>query len=214
MIRIAFYVSGRAGRIRRLLELGSEVIFDSTIFVVCDNLFNRDIENQLQSRECKLIDFDYHSLAKTNSERNRILSDKILDNMMLHKVDYLFCFGEHILKGPLLSIFHNKIINFHPSILPSFPGLNAIDQALSSSVQVLGNTAHFIDSGIDTGPIIMQSVITRRNVSNYEVVLNLQIPMMYKILDLLNKDKIKIIDNKVIIDIENTIEQEGAFFTI
>ncbi len=64
------------------------------------------------------------------------------------------------LVGPtLLEAFNNKIINIHPSLLPEFPGKDAIGQAYHSGVRKTGVTIHYVDEGMDTGPIIAQESI-------------------------------------------------------
>lgn len=55
--------------------------------------------------------------------------------------------------------FANRIINVHPALLPSFPGLDAIGQAVAHGVRVTGVTVHFVDEGVDTGPILLQRPI-------------------------------------------------------
>jgi phosphoribosylglycinamide formyltransferase-1 len=55
--------------------------------------------------------------------------------------------------------FENRIINVHPALLPSFPGLDAVGQALEHGVRVTGVTVHFVDEGVDTGPIILQRAV-------------------------------------------------------
>lgn len=62
-----------------------------------------------------------------------------------------------MLKNVFLDSFHRKIINIHPSLLPAFPGLESWKQALEYGVKVAGCTVHFIDGGMDTGPVILQS---------------------------------------------------------
>ena len=52
--------------------------------------------------------------------------------------------------------FENRIVNVHPALLPSFPGLDAIGQALEHGVRITGVTVHFVDEGVDSGPIILQ----------------------------------------------------------
>lgn len=64
-----------------------------------------------------------------------------------------------ILKGEFLRAFPQKVINLHPSLLPSFPGLEAWKQALDYGVKVTGCTVHFVDQGVDTGPIIAQQTV-------------------------------------------------------
>lgn len=64
-----------------------------------------------------------------------------------------------ILKGDFLRAFTQKVINIHPSLLPSFPGLEAWKQALDYGVKVTGVTVHYVDQGIDTGPILAQETV-------------------------------------------------------
>lgn len=64
-----------------------------------------------------------------------------------------------ILKGAFLRAFPQRVINIHPSLLPSFPGLEAWKQALDRGVKVTGCTVHFVDEGIDSGPIIGQEAV-------------------------------------------------------
>ena len=64
-----------------------------------------------------------------------------------------------VLKDGFLNAFAGKIINIHPSLLPSFPGLEAWKQALAHGVKVTGCTVHFVDAGVDSGPIIGQQTV-------------------------------------------------------
>lgn len=64
-----------------------------------------------------------------------------------------------ILKGEFLRAFADRVINIHPSLLPSFPGLEAWRQALDYGVKVTGCTVHFVDQGVDTGAIIAQQTV-------------------------------------------------------
>jgi phosphoribosylglycinamide formyltransferase-1 len=65
-----------------------------------------------------------------------------------------------VLKGDFLRAFEGRIVNIHPSLLPSFPGLEAWKQALDHGVKVTGCTVHFVDAGVDAGPIIGQETVS------------------------------------------------------
>ncbi len=64
-----------------------------------------------------------------------------------------------VLKKPFLQAFAGRIMNVHPSLLPAFPGLQAWEQALAYGAKVTGCTVHFVDEGVDTGPIILQQPV-------------------------------------------------------
>jgi len=73
------------------------------------------------------------------------------------QVDLIVLAGYMELLSPsFVQRFHNRIVNVHPALLPSFPGLDAIEQALAHGVRVTGVTVHFVDEGVDSGPIILQ----------------------------------------------------------
>ena len=61
-----------------------------------------------------------------------------------------------LLSDAFIRRFRNRIINVHPALLPAFPGLDAIGQAIAHGVRVTGVTVHFVDEGVDTGPILLQ----------------------------------------------------------
>jgi phosphoribosylglycinamide formyltransferase 1 len=64
-----------------------------------------------------------------------------------------------LLSPPFLEAFPQRVINVHPALLPAFPGLNAVEQALEYGVKVYGVTVHFVDGGVDTGPVILQRAV-------------------------------------------------------
>lgn len=85
---------------------------------------------------------------------------EILTVLREKKVEWLVLAGYMRLIGAtLLSAYPSKIVNIHPSLLPSFPGKDAIGQAMSHGVKVTGVTVHYVDEGMDTGSIIMQKAV-------------------------------------------------------
>jgi phosphoribosylglycinamide formyltransferase-1 len=77
-----------------------------------------------------------------------------------------------VLTAEFLSAFSRRVINIHPSLLPAFPGVNAQKQAFEYGVKVAGCTVHFVDGGVDTGPIIVQSAVDVLDVDTEESLRN------------------------------------------
>ncbi len=74
-----------------------------------------------------------------------------------HEVDLVVLAGYmQLLSADFIARFRNRIVNVHPALLPSFPGLEAVEQALDHGVRITGVTVHFVDEGVDSGPIILQ----------------------------------------------------------
>jgi len=88
--------------------------------------------------------------------RDRALADWLAEHgvQLVVGAGYLELLGERFLER-----FPGAVINVHPSLLPAFPGLGAIEQALAYGVKVFGVTVHFIDAGVDSGPVIMQRAL-------------------------------------------------------
>jgi len=97
-------------------------------------------------------------------EEERIVS--ILEEMGVELV--LLAGFMRILKGPLLDRFPNRILNVHPSLLPSFKGLEAQRQALEYGVKIAGCTVHFVDKSVDGGPIILQAAVPVENDDDFD----------------------------------------------
>lgn len=196
--RFGFYVSGNASRLVKTIEQYPEIIAN-TFIVVNDEAPNSNLVQLLTQRKVEYVEFNYKEKDLKGNEKNNFISYLLLQKFQEYQIDYAFCFGGRILKGELLSVYKNKIINFHPAILPMFPGVKSIDQAINANTFLLGNTAHFVDEGMDTGPVIMQSTIHSKNFVAYEDVLGLQLPMINQIFLWLKEDRITVEDRKVII---------------
>ncbi|SDX96703.1 phosphoribosylglycinamide formyltransferase-1 [Evansella caseinilytica] len=86
--------------------------------------------------------------------------EAVLAELRKHEVELVILAGFMRLIGPvLLSAYEQRILNIHPSLLPAFPGLDAIGQAFAAGVKVSGVTVHYVDAGMDTGPIIAQECV-------------------------------------------------------
>jgi phosphoribosylglycinamide formyltransferase 1 len=77
-----------------------------------------------------------------------------------HGVDLVVLAGYmHLLTKPFLDRFPGRIVNVHPSLLPAFPGMNAIEAALEANIEKTGVTIHLVDEGLDTGPVLRQEEV-------------------------------------------------------
>lgn len=93
-------------------------------------------------------------------ENKALYHDKLFSALDTLSPDLIVTAGYmRILRSDIISRFKNRIINIHPSLLPSFQGLHAIPQAMQYGVRFTGCTTHFVEEGVDTGPIILQSIV-------------------------------------------------------
>ena len=118
----------------------------------------------------------------------------IVDKLKPLKIEYVLLAGYmKVVTKTLLGAYPNRIINIHPSLLPKFSGLEAIERAFVAGDEVTGVTIHYIDEGVDTGPVIKQCKVVRlRNdtEASLEARIHQTEHQMYRqvILDLLNKN--------------------------
>ncbi len=87
-----------------------------------------------------------------------------------------------LLGDAFLARFPGAVVNVHPSLLPAFPGLHAVEQALDYGVKVFGVTVHFVDGGVDTGPVILQGSIVLEDPAGPEEVLAALRPLEHELL--------------------------------
>jgi phosphoribosylglycinamide formyltransferase 1 len=105
------------------------------------------------------------------------------DWLMEHDVGLVVSAGYmQLLSAGFLARFPDAIINVHPSLLPAFPGLDAIGDALAYGVKVFGVTVHFLDDGVDTGPVILQRSIELPDAGDRDEVLAALRPLEHSLL--------------------------------
>ena len=106
-----------------------------------------------------------------------------------------------ILSPEFIKKFKNRILNIHPSILPAFPGLDAQRQAIESGASHSGCTVHFVDEGVDTGPILVQEIVKVKNGDTEETlskrILTKEHKAYVKAVKLVAEKKIKMIGRNV-----------------
>ena len=102
-----------------------------------------------------------HAVTLASKGLDREAYDRqLIDELRKSRVD-LVCLAGYmrILSGHFIREFHQRILNIHPSLLPAFPGLDAQHQAWEHGVKFSGCTVHFVEEGLDSGPIVSQAVV-------------------------------------------------------
>jgi phosphoribosylglycinamide formyltransferase-1 len=153
--RVAVFASGSGSNFQAILDAARSGELDVSVeLLVCDRPKAKVVE-RAQIAGVETFAFrpkDYESREQYETEIAGLLRQKQIDLVVL--AGYMRIVGETLLKA-----YEGRIINIHPSLLPSFPGLDAIGQALRHGVKVTGVTVHFVDGGMDTGPIIAQRAV-------------------------------------------------------
>lgn len=143
----------------------------------------------------------YFIEAETSKEG---CDEKIIRIFEEYRTDLIVAAGFLRMLSPrFVDQYRNRIINIHPSLLPSFPGLHAQAKALEYGVKVSGCTTHFIDEGMDTGPIIMQSTVSVLDTDTVDSLSARILEEEYRILSesvrLFCEGKLVVLDNRVLI---------------
>lgn len=126
----------------------------------------------------------------------------LVQELQARKVDLVVLAGfMRIVGKPLLDAFPNRVINIHPALLPSFPGLHGQRQAADYGVKISGCTVHFVDEGMDTGPVIIQAAVpvffddTEESLS--ERILKMEHRIYPEAIKLFSEGRLEVIGRKV-----------------
>lgn len=151
-VKAAVFASGTGSNFQAMLDesdLACEIVL-----LVCDRPGAAVIEKARQ-HQIPVYQFDPKQYAtKEAYERELVTVLKKARAQWIFLAGYMRIVGSY-----LLHAYQGKIVNIHPSLLPDFPGKDAITQAFAAKVDKTGVTIHFIDEGIDTGPIIAQQTV-------------------------------------------------------
>lgn len=154
-IKLGVLISGRGTNLQSIIAASKKGMIDAEIAIVISD--KKDAHGLVRAKEN-----DIHTLFLSPKDyRNREEFDKkVVEELNKHKVDLVLLAGfMRIVTPALIEPFRNRIMNIHPALLPSFPGLDAQKQALEHGVRFSGCTLHFVEEGMDEGPIIIQAVV-------------------------------------------------------
>ena len=150
--RLCVFVSGSGTNLQAMIDADIE---PAEIVLVFSN--NPDAYALERARKHNIpVEVISHKSYATREEYER----DIIEALEPYNIDLIALAGFMRILSPLfVKHYKNRILNIHPALLPSFPGIHAARQALEYGVKFTGCTVHFVDEGVDTGPIIKQSVV-------------------------------------------------------
>jgi phosphoribosylglycinamide formyltransferase 1 len=155
--RLAVLGSGKGSNFAAIADGCAKSTIAAEIAVVVSDVEEAGILTQARERGLKA---EFIAPGKFRTKLDDDAEARLVELLMSSRINLVLLAGfMRILKGEFLRAFAGRVINIHPALLPAFPGLEAWKQALDYGVKVTGCTVHFVDQGIDTGPIIAQETV-------------------------------------------------------
>ena len=127
-----------------------------------NSFFRRCVFAVVSDRPCPALEKARRNNVPTfliPEPRNHRFSSRLLSFLREHRIDYVISFFTRLFVGELPAQYRDRIINLHPSLLPSFKGLDGFGDAVRYGVRYTGSTIHFIDENVDEGKIIQQTIL-------------------------------------------------------
>lgn len=155
LLKLGVLISGNGSNLQSIIDHIEKGSLKAIIKIVISN--NPDAYGITRAKKhgiptVVLKNGDFKNKEEFDLELIRILKNNCVDLVIL--AGFM-----RIITPTLLKAFPHKIMNIHPALLPSFPGIHGQKQALDYGVKLSGCTVHFVDEGVDTGPIIIQSAV-------------------------------------------------------
>jgi len=206
MLKIAVCVSGGGTNLQAIIDaVESGVITNTEISVVISNNKNAYALERAKNHNIEGI-----CISPKDYENRTLFNKAFLEKLDSYEVDLVVLAGFLVVIPPeMIAKYRNRIINVHPSLIPSFCGtgfygLKVHEGALERGVKVTGATVHFVDEGTDTGPIILQKAVYIENGDTAEVLQKRVMEqaewvILPKAIDLIANGKVSIVDGHAII---------------
>ena len=153
---LGILISGRGSNMLNLVNASQRGIINSKVKIVISNNNNSSGIDKAKRKNIKT-----KIINQNDYESKKDFENALTNTLKNQNVDLVCLAGfMSILSKKFLKEWHRKVINIHPSLLPSFRGKNAVKQALENRVKTAGCSVHFVDEGIDTGEIISQEKVS------------------------------------------------------
>ena len=206
MLKIAVLVSGGGTTLQAIIDaIDAGTITNAQIDVVISN--NPGV---YALERAKNAGIEAMCLSPKEFESREMFNDVLTKTIIDRGIDLVVLAGFLVIIPPqLIKAYKNRIINIHPSLIPSFCGtgfygLKVHEEALKRGVKVTGATCHFVDEGTDTGPIILQKAVcvepddTPKSLQQ-RVMEQAEWKIMPQAIDLIANDRIEVVDGRVVI---------------
>ena len=155
--RLGVLGSGKGSNFVAIADACAAGKIPAEVAVVLSDVADAEILSRARERK---IQAQFIPPGKFRTKLEEEAEHAFVEALHAARVDLIVLAGfMRVLKGEFLRAFEGRIVNVHPSLLPSFPGLEAWKQALDHGVKVTGCTVHFVDAGVDAGPIIGQQTV-------------------------------------------------------
>jgi len=149
---VAVFVSGSGTNLQAIIDAGIE---SANIAVVLSNKPDAYALERAMNHNIPVEVVDHKEFGNREA-----FEAEIIERLGKYSIELVVLAGfMRVLTSFFVGKFKHRIINLHPALLPSFPGIHSAKQALDYGVKFTGCTVHFVDDGVDTGPIILQSVV-------------------------------------------------------
>ncbi|RMG13223.1 MAG: phosphoribosylglycinamide formyltransferase [Deltaproteobacteria bacterium] len=157
-LELGILVSGSGSNLQAILDAVAAGRLDARVRLVVSNRPGVPALARAEAAGVPAQVLDHRRFADREA-----FDEALADRLEAAGCEWIACAGfMRILGAPMLERFAGRILNVHPALLPSFPGMHAPAQALSAGVRVSGCTVHLVDAGVDTGPILAQAAVPVR----------------------------------------------------
>ncbi len=158
-LRLAVLASGRGSNLQAILDAGADAGFPARVVVVVSDRERAPALDRARAHGVEAVFVD----PKAHGDR-AAFDAAVMALLDARAVDLVCLAGYMRLLSPaFVRSYAGRLLNVHPSLLPAFPGLAAQRQALDHGVRITGATVHFVDEGLDTGPIVLQAAVPVRD---------------------------------------------------
>ena len=165
-LKIAILASGEGSNFQELIDLSKSNKFDIDIRLLITN--NSEAGCLLRAKNSNIL---YKIIKVSDYENKDYFEEEIINAIKKQDIELVVMAGwMKIMSSKFVNAFKNKIINIHPSLLPSFKGNNAIKQAMTSGSKIIGCSVHFVEPEVDSGSLIMQAALSISDQDNIDSI--------------------------------------------